>query len=320
MNPDNPLGCEPWLFELGHGSPSRAWGHLCSSAFIWGYLAFLPASSAAAEISLKDDLGRSVELAGPAQRIVSLAPSLTELVYTAGAGARLVAASEFSDYPPQAKELPRVSSAGTVSLESVAALHPDLVLAWEDGTRREDVDRLASLGIPVYVAHARTFDDVPRLMTTLGTLVGTDTRGAARAYTQRLEGLRRQYASRKPVSVLLEVWHLPLTTIAGRHFMNEALATCGARNVFADLPGVAPVVSWEEVFKRDPDAIVGIESAQSEARFRALWQERSALRAVKEGRLVYLGADRLQRLSARTPEGVAAMCVAIDRVRSGERR
>ena len=247
---------------------------------------------------------------------MSLAPSLTELVYTAGAGPRLVAASEFSDYPPEAKNLPRVSSAGTVSIESVAALHPDLVLAWEDGTRREDIERVAALGIPVYVAHARTFDDVPRVMTAIGALVGSDASAAARGYSRRLEELKRRYADRKPVSVLLEVWHLPLTTIAGRHFMNEALALCGARNVFADLPGVAPVVSWEEVFRRDPDAIVGIESAESESRFRELWRERGALRAVKEGHLVYLEADRLQRLSARTPEGVAAMCAAIDRVRS----
>jgi len=258
-----------------------------------------------------------VALARPAQRIVSLAPSLTELVYTAGAGARLVAASEFSDYPPEAKRLPRVSSAGAVSVESVAALHPDLVLAWEDGTRASDIDHLAALGVAVYVAHARTFDDVPRLMAAIGTLAGTDTAGAARAYSQRLEALRRDFARRKPVSVLLEVWHQPLTTIAGRHFMNEALDTCGARNVFADLPGVAPVVSWEEVFRRDPDAIVGIESAQGEAQFRALWAERGALRAVKEGHLVYLQADRLQRLSARTPQGVAELCAAIERVRSG---
>ena len=294
---------------MRHETFNRFWFYLCASVSICGFNAFA--------ISLKDDLGRAVELKAPAQRIVSLAPSLTELVYTAGAGGRLVGASEFSDYPPEAKNLPRVSSAGTVSIESVAALQPDLVLAWEDGTRREDIERLAALGIPVYVAHERTFDDVPRVMRVLGSLVGRDMAAAAHAYTARLGELRRDYGSRKPVSVLLEVWHLPLTTIAGRHFMNEALSACGARNVFADLPGVAPVVSWEEVFKRDPDAIVGIESAESEARFRELWRERGALRAVKEGHLVYLEADRLQRLSARTPEGVALLCAAIDRVRSG---
>lgn len=290
------------------------------SALAGALLGFFVAHAAAAAISLADDLGRRVELKRPAQRIVSLAPSLTELVFTAGAGERLVAASEFSDYPPEAKKLPRVSGAGTVSIESVAALHPDLVLAWEDGTSRSDIEHLAALNIAVYVAHARTFDDVPRLMGALGALLGKDMRAAADGYSRSLAELRREYAGRKPVSVLLEVWHLPLTTIAGRHFINEALATCGARNVFADLPGVAPVVSWEEVFRRDPDAIVGIDSAQGEARFRALWSERAALRAVKEGNLVYLDADPLQRLSARTPAGVAAMCAAIDRVRSGAPR
>jgi iron complex transport system substrate-binding protein len=278
-------------------------------------MAFLSTQSVAAEISLKDDLGRQVELKQPAKRIVSLAPSLTELVYTAGAGDRLVAASEYSDYPPQAKMLPRVSAAGTVSIESVAALHPDLVLAWEDGTRIEDIERIGALGIAVYAVHARTFDDVPRLLAAIGRLTGNDTAAAAHEYTARLESLRARYARRASVTVLLEVWHSPLTTIAGRHFMNEALATCGARNIFADLPGVAPMVSWEEVFKRDPDAIVGIGSAQSEARFRAQWSERDGLRAAKPDHLVYVEGDPLQRLSARTPEGVAALCDGIDRVR-----
>lgn len=303
------------MVGVGTNRRRRLWGCLCLSVFICVPTVFLSTASVAAPISLKDDLGRAVELKQPAQRIVSLAPSLTELVYTAGAGARLVAASEYSDYPPEAKKLPRVSAAGTVSIESVAALHPDLVLAWEDGTRIEDIERIAALGVAVYVAHARTFDDVPRLLAAIGTLVGTDTSKAAHAYTTRLAALRARYADRKPVAVFLEVWHAPLTTIAGRHFMNEALATCGARNIFADIPGVAPVVSWEELFKRDPDAIVGIGSAANEAALRELWSERAALRAVKEGRLVYANPDLLQRLSVRTPEGVAALCTAIGALR-----
>ena len=278
-------------------------------------MALCPAPSTAAEISLKDDLGRTVEMKEPARRIVTLAPALTELVFTAGGGDRVVGASAYSDYPPEAKKLPQVSSAMSWSLEEIASLKPDLVLAWHDNMRTEDVSRLSAFGIAVYVAESRNFDDVPRTLKAIGTLLGRDTSPAIRAYRDKLERLRAQYARKPQVTALLEIWHNPLTTIAGHHFMNEALEICGARNVFADLSGVAPIVSWEEVFFRDPDVIVGISSAASEKEFRASWKERPTLRAVSQGHLVYADADRLQRLTARTPDGVASLCAAIDRVR-----
>jgi iron complex transport system substrate-binding protein len=294
--------------------------YLRSSAFICGFTAFCIASSAAAEISLKDDLGRTVTLPAPAQRIVTLAPFLTELVFTAGAGNRVVGVSAYSDYPSEAKKLPQVSSAVSWSLEEIAALRPDLVLAWHDNMRTEDVSRLSAFGVAVYVDDARNFEDVPRALAAIGKLVGRDTAPAIAAYREKLDRLRAQYASKPKVTALLEIWHSPLTTIAGRHFMNEALEICGAKNVFADLSGVAPVVGWEEVIVRDPDLIVGINSAGSEKDFRAAWNERGTLRAVMQGHLVYADADKLQRLTARTPDGVASLCAAIDRVRRAPAR
>jgi iron complex transport system substrate-binding protein len=189
------------------------------------------------------------------------------------------------------------------------------VLAWRDNMRIEDVSRLAAFGIAIYVADARNFEDVPRALRAIGTLTGRDTSPAIDAYQRKLERLRAQYATKPKVTALLEIWHQPLTTIAGRHFMNDALEICGARNVFGDLSGVAPVVSWEEVLVRDPDVIVGISSASSERDFRANWNERASLHAVMQGHLVYADADRLQRLTARTPDGVASLCASIDRIR-----
>jgi len=293
---DDCLSCR----DLTRCDSSGNWPHRRSSAFICGFIAFFLSAPVAAEIIVKDDLGRAVEMTAPAKRIVTLAPFLTELVYTAGAGDRIVGVSAYSDYPPQAKKLPQVSSAAGWSIEQIAALKPDLVLAWRDNMRVDDVARLSVFGIAVYVADSRNFDDVPRTLAAIGALTGRDT---------------ARYAGKPRASALLEIWHSPLTTIAGHHFMNEALEICGARNVFADLPGVAPVVSWEEVLVRDPDVIVGISSASSEATFRASWSERAGLRAVAQGHLVYADADRLQRLTARTPDGVEALCSSIDRVR-----
>jgi iron complex transport system substrate-binding protein len=294
-----------------------------AAALIGAFVGLWITQSAVAEISITDDIGRKVELKQPAQRIVTLAPFLTELVYSAGAGSRVVGVSAYSDYPPEAKALPQVASAAGNSIESIAALKPDLVLAWNDSIRAEDVERIARLGPAVFVARARGLADVPRLLGAIGTLAGLDARPVADAFEARLAQVRSAYADRPEVGVFLEIWNHPLTTISGRHFMNEALATCRARNVFADLPGVAPEVSWEEVYARDPPVVVGVGSAATAAEFRAAWQAHPTLAAVKSGRLVFLDPDRLQRPTARTPEGIAELCSALDAVRpraTGARR
>ncbi|HET9470734.1 MAG TPA: ABC transporter substrate-binding protein, partial [Usitatibacter sp.] len=135
---------------------------LRSSAFIWGFLAFWCAQSFATEVRLKDDLGREVVMRHPARRIVTLAPFLTELAFSAGAGSRVVGVSAFSDFPPEAARLPEVATAAGLSLEGLAALRPDLVLAWKDSVRPEEVALVSRLGAAVFVAQARSLDDVPR--------------------------------------------------------------------------------------------------------------------------------------------------------------
>jgi iron complex transport system substrate-binding protein len=288
---------------------------LRSSAFICGFAALCITASSAAPISLKDDLDRTVELKEPAQRIVTLAPFLTELVYTAGAGERVVGVSVYSDYPPEAKKLPQVGTSAGFDVERIAALRPDLVLVWQDSFRPEDVDRIARFGTAVFVARARTLDDVPRLLRAIGRLAGRDVAPATGQFEAKLAKLRRDHAGSPKVSAFLEVWNRPLTTIAGRHFMNEALEICGARNVFGDLDGVAPLVSWEALYARDPEVIVGASSAAGEREFRDNWRLRDTLAAVKADRLVFVDADRIERLTARTPDGIAALCAGIDRVR-----
>lgn len=274
--------------------------------------AVLPAH---ASIGVTDDIGRKVELGAPAQRIVTLAPFLTELVFSAGAGARVVAVSAYSDYPAEAKALPQVATAASLSLEEVAAQRADLVFAWKDSIRAEDIARLQKLGIATYVAQARRLDDVPRLLGAIGTLTGRDVSRITSDYAARLAALRAKHRDRPRVRVFLEVWHQPLTTIAGAHWINEALALCGGENAFADLPGVAPHVPWEEVYRRDPPAIIGAGSRDGEAQFLANWRTRGTLSAVRTGKLVHVEADTLQRPTLRLLEGVAQLCAGIDRVR-----
>jgi iron complex transport system substrate-binding protein len=286
-----------------------------ASAAIGVFTAFCITASTAAPISLEDDLGRKVELAAPAKRIVTLAPFLTELVYTVGAGDRIVGVSAFSDYPREARGRPVVSSAAGFDVERIAALNPDLVLAWQDSARPQDIERLTRMGAAVFVARSRTLRDPPRNLAAIGMLTAVEVSRPVTAYVLKLQEVRRRYRDRPALRAFLEVWHQPLTTIAGRHFMNEALEICGARNVFEDLEGVAPHVSWEELYRRDPQVVVGASSAATRDEFRANWRSRDTLEAVRQGRLVWVQADRIQRLTARTPDGVAELCEAIDRVR-----
>ena len=291
------------------------WGYRRSSAFIGGFTAFCITTSIAAPITVTDDLGRRVEMKAPAKRIVTLAPFLTELAYSAGAGARLVGVSAYSDYPAEAKRLPSVATAVTVSIEPLVALHPDLVLAWRDTIRPEDIERLERFGVAVVVIQARRLADVPRVLDLLGRLTALDVASVAEAYRARLEALRRARAGQVPIRAFLEIWHRPLTTIAGEHWMNEALELCGGANVFRELAGVAPVVSWEEVYARDPRVVVGAGSAASAAEFTANWKERATLAAARDRRLVFVDADTIQRPTLRLVQGIAQLCAGLDRVR-----
>jgi len=277
--------------------------------------AALHVAPAAAAVALRDDAGRAVRLEHAARRVITLAPFLTELVYDVGAGATLVGVSEHSDWPAAARSLPQVGNAFDFSLERIAALRPDLVLVWKDSVRASDIERIESFGARVFVLQARSIDDVPRALANVATLVGGDAVGHARAFREKIARLRARYAQRRTLSVLLEIWHDPLTTVAGAHFINEALEACGARNAFADLPGVAPPIPWEEVYRRDPEVVVSVSEGTTREAFLRAWQSRPTLRAVRSGKLVFLPPDRLQRQSARLADGVEELCAALERVR-----
>lgn len=289
--------------------------YLRSFAFICVLMAFCITRSTAAAITTTDDLGRKVELAQPAQRIVTLAPFLTELAFAAGAGARVVGASAFSDWPPDARRIPEVASSTGIAFESLAATRPDLVLAWADTIRAEEVARIEELGPRVFVARARHLDDAPRLLQAVATMAGLDASVRAAGYRSRIAALRREHASLPPIAALVEIWSQPLTTIGADHWIDEALATCGARNAFADVPGVAPLLDWELVYSRDPYVIVGMGVPSRRAQFESRWASRPALGAVRAKRLVYVDADLLQRPTLRLADGVASLCEGLDRAR-----
>jgi iron complex transport system substrate-binding protein len=212
-------------------------------------------STAHAEIIVPDDAGRTLTLASPARRIVSLAPNVTELLYVAGAGNFVVGAVAYSDYPEAAKSIPRVGSGAGLDIEAIVALHPDLVIAWQTGNPTWQVERLIALGMPVFVTEPHHLDDVADLLERLGRLAGTETLAGKTVvdFRQHLARLRARYSERPVVPVFYQILDSSLLTISRRHLINDVIQLCGGRNVYADLPGLTPRVDVESMVQRNPE-------------------------------------------------------------------
>ncbi len=268
-------------------------------------------------VAAVDDAGHRIELPQPAQRIVSLAPHLTEQLFAIGAGSRIVGTTDFADYPEQARRIPRVARAHSVDLERVAALAPDLIAVWGSGYPPAVLEALRRLGAPVFVSEPKSLADIATSLERLGALTASaDAGAAAAAFRARLDALRARYAARRPVSVFYQIWAQPLMTLSGRHALNDAIRVCGGRNVFEDLVPIAPVIAVEAVLAADPEVIVTAEPGAGPSDALNRWMRFPSLRAVRAGRLVSLDADRINRHTPRLLEELAVLCERIDQARS----
>lgn len=264
----------------------------------------------AATVRLVDDAGQTLEFSQPPQRIISLTPHLTELLFSVGAGSQVVGVDSASDFPAEAKTLPRVGDFSRINFERVLALKPDLVIVWVGGNRAADIHGLKKMGVPVLQTQATRLEDVARLLRLIGQASGHAELGlaAAQKFSTQLAALEVP-ASRQPrIKVFYQVWDRPLMTVGGTHWISDALLLCGARNVFSDLRGLSPVVSREAVLQRAPALIVGGNDAPD---MRRTWQAFASLPAVKNNAFVSVDADLLHRPTPRLIEGVAGLCAAI---------
>jgi len=274
-------------------------------------LALLLAPSVrAAPLTVSDDTGQKVALAGIPQRIVSLAPGATEMLFAAGAGPHIVATVEYADEPAAARQIPRIGDVTAVDIERLVALHPDLVVVWPGGGNPAQIAKLGQLGIPLYRQQVDRLADLPVSLRRLGALTGDPavSERAAGRLADELARLERQYAGGVHPSVLLEVWNRPLYTVGGRHLMSDALKLCGARNVFGDLSERGPVVDMEAVLARDPDIIIAAAPPGEAASWLAQWRRFPGLAAVRSRRLAGFEDQRLSRLGPSVVPATESLC------------
>jgi iron complex transport system substrate-binding protein len=276
-------------------------------------LACLPARG---EIVVTDVSGLSIRLAAPAKRIVSLTPHITELMFAAGAGDRLVGTVDFSDYPPAAKVLPRVGG-HSLDLEAIIALKPDLVMAWQSGNAAASVARLRALGLTVHLSEPGRIEDIAGELERIGLLAGTEAtaNAAAKAFRQRYAALTARYSQRPPVAVFYQIWKQPLMTVNGKQIISDAIRLCGGRNVFAQLPILAPTVTVEAVIAVNPEVIVASGMGDARPEWLDDWRRWKTLEAVARDNLYFVPPDLLQRHTPRILDGAEKLCLHLETAR-----
>jgi len=268
-----------------------------------------------AAISVRDDDGNLVTLQKPAQRIIAMAPHVTELLYAAGGGDKIVGAVTYSDYPEAAKKLPRIGDNRQVDMERVIAMKPDLIVIWMHGSSERQIDTLRQLGVPLFHSEPQKLEGIADSLLRLGQLMGTESvaQPAAAEISRQFAALAKQYGNRRPVRMFYQVWDKPLYTLSGSSIVSDAMRLCGGVNIFADLKVTAPVVSTEAVLQADPEAIFGT----SEKNYGGvnLWRPYTTMKAVRNDNLFTLNGELLNRAGPRMVAGTAALCEKLELAR-----
>jgi ABC-type Fe3+-hydroxamate transport system substrate-binding protein len=257
-------------------------------------------------ISVVDDAGRTVVLAQPPARIVSLSPAVTELLFALGVGDRLVGRTTWCDYPPAARQVPSIGDGLNPNIEAVAARHPDLVVLYSSALNETAAAQLARLGIAAVVVQQDRLEDIARAARLLGHLTGTDRAGdsLAGALEQLVAG---SGVPRRPhTRVAFVVWDNPPVVIGAGSYLDELAGLVGAANVFHDIAAASATVGLETIVSRDPDLIVVLrDSATAEPPGFIRRPEWRAVRAVRQARIVYLTGSLFARPGPRAAEAVA---------------
>ena len=275
-------------------------------------------SAGAAAIEVIDDNGHAMSLAQPARRIITLTPHVTEMVYAAGGGSRIVATVTASDYPAQARALPRIGDGMSPDPEKVAAYKPDLVVGW----LASQAEALEALDIPVFISAPRLLDDIPDSIETFGILLGTSgvARTRANELRHKLEALAPAGAptQSRPVRVFVQSGTEPDYTLGAEHILSDVIGLCGGVNVFADSPMAAPRVSPEGVLAATPDVVIvgrqGAIAGTPDAAALAYWKS-VGLPAAQAGRVYAFDADTIYRPGPRLIDAAPQVCNVIRQAR-----
>ncbi len=278
-----------------------------------GILTGMPFMANVAPRTFVDDTGQKIYVSRAPTRVVSLAPSITEMLFAIGAGDAVVGVTDWCDYPPEAQTRARVGDVRP-NLEAVLALRPDLVLAFA-AVRNDEVETLRRLKIPLFVMEARSIERVYAHIQTLGRMFDRAPAANALADAMRADvrAVVERTASASRPRVLYVLYHEPFLTVGPGSFIHQLLELAGAENVAKDAGDAYPRLSMEAVLRRDPEILLfpsmgGAPLPESEL---APWTKWSTMAAVKHRRLHFVPWALLNRPGPRLGQGLAALARVI---------
>jgi iron complex transport system substrate-binding protein len=253
----------------------------------------------------------------PAERIISLSPHITELLFSAGAGGKIVATDSGSNFPDAALKIKKIGNPGQLDYETILALKPDLVVGWLSGNRAETISRLKKLGLNVFLSEPQKLADIATNIRRLGRLAGTSkfAEKSASRFISRLNKIERDYRDKKPVSVFYLLWHKPMLTINRTHIINDVLGHCGGENVFSELPAYTPSIDLESVMLANPEVILTAAKGNKRPAWMDTWKKWQQITAVKNNHLFWLNPDWIHRQTPRMLNAVEKVCNYLDKVR-----
>lgn len=269
-----------------------------------------------AEVVIKDEKGNIIRLSIPAKRIISLAPHITETLYKAGAGDKIVGVIGYSDFPEAAKRITRIGNYPNFDIEKIISLKPDLIIAWASGGSKEQVKIFSRVGIPVFLSDPTEIKDVAKSIRTYGVLAGTEkiaNRESDKFLSHYHKLKRKRYNT--TLKVFYQIWNKPLMTVNGNHLISKVIELCGGENVFSGLPSLTPSISTESVIHSQADVIIAGGMGDERADWFDEWKKWPQLAAVKNQNIYFVNADFLQRAGPRILQGADQLCDILDKVR-----
>ncbi|CAN5859385.1 cobalamin-binding protein [soil metagenome] len=283
------------------------------SCLVWPQLM----QQAQAGVTVTDDAGNVISLATPAKRIISLSPHVTELIFAAGGGDKIIGTVNYSDYPAAAKAIPRVGDNRQLDMERIIAMKPDLLLVWMHGAFERQLEPLRKSGIPYFFSEPHKLEQIPDTLIKLGSLFGTEQAAqlSAETFRQRLAQLRMRYQHKSTVRTFYQVWGKPLYTLNDSNIVSDVIRMCGGENIFGRQSVAAPTVSAEAVILENPELIITGDSKNQGASGVEQWKPFSTMLAVKNHNLIAIDGDQLNRAGPRIIDGATLVCEAMDQAR-----
>ena len=269
-------------------------------------------------IEVVDDTGRITRLEQPAQRIISLAPHTTELLFEVGAGNKIIGTVPYSTYPPAAKKIPRIGGYKKLDLERIVSMRPDLIVAWQTGNQPTEMLQLEKLGLNVFYTEPRRLPDIASLMKRLGKLTGREEQAdlAVKQYLKTLQTLQNRYQGKKRLRAFYLIWDKPLMTVNSEHLISDVMNLCGLQNIFADIDNLVPRINTEAVLQADPQMIIAGGISKVKPDWQQQWQRWPELSANRLNALIEVNPDIIQRHSTRILLGAEELCRKADRIRA----